>query len=801
MRTLHRRPRSAPPLVTLVSLALVASLTTAPGAVASAPAAGVAGAVPALTTDRTGDLDLLSDPFLQLPTADGVRVVWFTEFEGTDSVTLVGDGVAALTASQLAVAADGGVPAGVTRVEARTTRLSRVAEDASSQLPPELRPDAADGIVDRTVYRHEAAVTGLEPGVSVPYRVVSAVGGAVAASGTFSLQPQPAPGEGSTILLTSDHQAMVNTPANLQAAAQTLGDIDAVFLAGDLVNIPDRASEWFDDTRGSAFFPSLQGRGGRTSTDGAVYQGGQILQNAPLYPAVGNHEVQGRRAGAKSLGASFNAPVPREVAEAEYAKVAASVNPGDDPAVEARWIEDNSFSTTTYEEIFTLPEDSPGGETYYATTFGDVRLVSLYSTRIWRGTAAQADPAARTSSSRYQEAAANLDDPLAQGYGEHVFEAIDASSEQYAWLSEELQSEEFTNARYRVVILHEGPQGLGDNIMPVFADPVRIEEKDEAGAVVGVRYEYPTSANSLLYDLQPLLEDAGVDLVQNGHSHLWNRFESDNGITHFLETSNTGNTYGAFHALSGRSRPLPGAPWDAANYLAQGNPGGLAPVVPTVNPHRASDGTPLPFVQSNTNAVFTALDTATGEVTSYDLDLAAGGKPRILDRFTIGRPAGDGTGVDLMVSVTAESTPGELVWSVASDAPVDLGVAAPAGDRTAAHGTLHEVSVTDTRQGSPAWYLTGQVGDFRSGSGSTLAASSLGWEPRLLRPGGGTRQGVTVEPDLLAGKGLATPSVLGSAPPGHDQGTAVLGAELSLEAPVEAPTGRYTSTLTLTALG
>ncbi|MEK8226906.1 hypothetical protein NKG05_13700 [Oerskovia sp. M15] len=312
-----------------------------------------------------------------------------------------------------------------------------------------------------------------------------------------------------------------------------------------------------------------------------------------------------------------------------------------------------------------------------------------------------------------------------------------------------------------------GPQGLGDNIMPVFADPVRIEEKDGAGAVVGIRYEYPTSENSLLYDLQPLLEGAGVDLVQNGHSHLWNRFESNNGITHFLETSNTGNTYGAFHALSGRSRPLPGAPWDASNYLAQGNPGGLAPVVPTVNPHRTPDGTPLPFVQSNTNAVFTALDTATGEVTSYDIDLAAGGEPRVLDRFTIGgrpaplrcRPHGERHG---------RVHPGELVWSVASDAPVDLGVAAPAGDRTAAHGTLHEVSVTDTRQGSPAWYLTGQVGDFRSGSGSTLAASYLGWEPQLLRAGGGTRQGATVQPDLLARRARDA-AVLGSAAPGHER--------------------------------
>ncbi|MEK8226908.1 hypothetical protein NKG05_13710 [Oerskovia sp. M15] len=47
--------------------------------------------------------------------------------------------------------------------------------------------------MDRTVYRHEAAVEGLEPGVSVPYRVVSSARGAVAASGTFSSSPNRHP--------------------------------------------------------------------------------------------------------------------------------------------------------------------------------------------------------------------------------------------------------------------------------------------------------------------------------------------------------------------------------------------------------------------------------------------------------------------------------------------------------------------------------------------------------------------------------------------------------------------------------
>ena len=646
MTTLRaRRPRASGRIV-VTSLALLAPLTSASalsGADASArtpdrsASAALAAGTSSLWTDPVGDARLLTDPFLQAPTADGVSVVWFTEFAGSDHTVLVGDGVSRLGVADLAAASRGTTYPGVTAFDATTGTLSQVAEDHQSNIP--VKPAQSDGIVDRDVWRHEGVVTGLAPGERVPYRVVSRDGEKVAGSGTFSQKPAAQPGEDLDILLTSDHQAMVNTPANLQVAADTIGDIDAVFLAGDLVNIPDRASEWFDDTRGSGFFPVLQGNGGRTSTGGVSYAGGEIVQNAPLFPAVGNHEVQGRRAGATSLSASYNAPVPRDVATAAYERVAAEVNPRNDPAVRDRWIRDNSFSTTTYEEIFSLPDSSPGGETYYATTVGDVRLISLYSTRIWRGTGAVPDPAARTSSTRYQESRQSLADPLAQGYGEHVFEAVDAESPQYAWLQDELASDEFAAARYHVVMLHEGPQGLGDNVMPQFVDPQRIEERDEAGNVVGVRYEYPPSENKLLTDLQPLLEDAGVDLVHNGHSHLWNRYVAENGTTNFLETSNTGNSYGAYHPLSGRSRPLPPAPWDASHYLAQGNPGGLEPVVPNVAPYTDAQGTPLPFVQDNNLAVFTKLNTGSGEITTYSYDVRTPNvRPKVIDVFTIGDP-------------------------------------------------------------------------------------------------------------------------------------------------------------------
>lgn len=580
---------------------------------ASDPAPAVAAA-----TERGGHgLELLTDPFLQLPTESSVNVVWMTEWAGDDHTVI----------------------AGGREFHATTTKLSQVAEDSASQLPADEKPTPEQGIVARDVYRHEATITGLAPGEQVDYRVVSTAGSKFARSNTFELSAAPAKGQPQRILLTSDHQAMVNTPANLEMAARTIGDIDAVFLAGDLVNIPDRASEWFDDQRGSGFFPVLQGRGGRASTHGEFYKGAEIIQSAPLFPAVGNHEVQGARAGQSTLGGSFNAPVPRAIVERAYAAVADQVNPRRDPVVKAKWIEERSFSTATYEEIFSLPDSSPGRETYYAISFGDVRLISLYSTRIWRSSTATADPAARTATTRYHEAQSVLGDQLRQGWGEHIFEGIDAGSEQLRWLEQELASDEFRDARYRIVMLHEGPQGLGDNVMPHFTDPVKTEERDASGRLIGIRYEYPSGRNHLLRDLQPMLEEAGVDLVHNGHSHLWNRFQSAGG-TNFLETSNTGNTYGAYHHLSGRQRPLPPAPWHVANYLTIGNPGGLAPILPTENPMRADNGEPLPFVQSNDHNVFTVLDTGANEVVSYIYDVRTPEvEPVVLDRFSLGRPA------------------------------------------------------------------------------------------------------------------------------------------------------------------
>ncbi|MDJ0578123.1 MAG: fibronectin type III domain-containing protein, partial [Xenococcaceae cyanobacterium MO_234.B1] len=375
---------------------------------------------------------LLSDPFLQLPTIDSVRVVWFTEFMSDRSYVKYG--------SQLEKETD-----------ATTTKLSRVREDQDSHVNQEYTQ-----LTVRDIWRHEATVTGLTPHQRIPYQVVSVKDKEVVSSKPFTLASNPTPDTPLKILLTSDHQLKPMTAANLQKVVETIGRVDAVFFAGDLVNIPDRASEWFDDDRGGAFFPVLQGRANYQLGD-TIYQGGEIIQYAPLFTALGNHEVMGRFSPTKSLKDQFYDSIPQSVAKKLY--------PQED-------IKNNSFNTDTYEEIFTLPESQPGEKKYYAVTFGDIRLVVLYATNMWRSPSTEPDV-----KGRYQESIRDLDSPENWGYGQHVFEPIGQDSTQYRWLKAELASDAFKEAKYKIVMLHHPPHTLGGNIVPPYTTPQTVIQR------------------------------------------------------------------------------------------------------------------------------------------------------------------------------------------------------------------------------------------------------------------------------------------------------------------------------------
>jgi hypothetical protein len=533
---------------------------------------------------------LLTDPFLQLPTASSVTVVWFTDFLGAEHKVLYGDKLDR-------------------QVIASTIKLSRMSEDSDSQTS-----QIYNQVTARDIWRHQAIVNELTPGESVPYKVISQrTKDFRVESKVFNLAAKPTSGTPLKILLTSDHQLMPMTAANLQKVGETIGKVDAVFLAGDLINIPDRASEWFDDSRGGAFFPCLQGRANyELDKQGikTIYKGAELIQHAPLFTAIGNHEVMGRLNPNNTLKQQFTDAHPIAQAEKKYRELEERVN----RQLKADWIRDNSFNTITYEEIFTLPESDVGGKQYYAVTFGDVRLVVLYVTNLWRSPSLTPD-----TKGRYRESDRDLNDQDNWGYGQVVFGDITQGSPQYRWLEEELNSEEFKRAKYKMVMFHHPPHTLGDNIVPPYTQPIpKIQTKPD-GTIESVFYEYPIAEDYIIRNLLPLLESAGVHLVFYGHSHLWNRFISPQGMN-FLETSNVGNSYGAY--LEDKTRPVPtkDTKLDLRNYQEVGDPNGLEPILPTIAPLLNDRGKPQPYIDSNDITVFSILDTGIGTISSYRFD-------------------------------------------------------------------------------------------------------------------------------------------------------------------------------------
>ncbi|MBW4592555.1 MAG: metallophosphoesterase [Brasilonema angustatum HA4187-MV1] len=529
----------------------------------------------------TSPPQLLTDPFVQLPTATSVRVVWFTEFAGYGHIVTYGENLA-----QTAIAT--------------TTQLRRTREDQNSRLENQTQDGQVyQHPVQRDIWRHEAEITDLTRDTRVSYRVTSVrEDGESVSSNVFTLAPKPSPGKPLKILLTSDHQIKPMVAANLQKVVETIGRVDAVWFAGDLVNTPDRASEWFDDHRGGAFFPCLQGRANyEMNSDGVktIYTGGEMIQYAPMFTCIGNHEIMGRRDHG-SLDDEFDATIPRTLALKLYGQES---------------LKDNSFNTDTYEEIFTLPQSQEGGKTYYALSFGDVRLVVLYATNMWRTPHLNAE-----ARGRYREREKDFNTPENWGYGQHIYEPIAKGSTQYNWLVQELNSPEFKQAKYKVVMFHHPPHTLGGNIVPAYTNPVQIIERDVDGDIKAIRYEYPKNADYLIRDVVPLLEAAGVQLVFYGHSHLWNRFCSQSGM-HFLETSNVGNSYGA--AWSDNKREVPVGYKE--DYAELGDPYGLEPVVPTIVPLLGEDGKPMPYIASNDITVFSIFDTGTATVSSYRFDV------------------------------------------------------------------------------------------------------------------------------------------------------------------------------------
>lgn len=642
---------------------------------------------------------LLSEPMLQNPGPDSVRVVWYSENEGGRHSVRVGEGLDR-------------------EFVATTTRMSHMLEDSGSQVFQRITGTWTVPR-ERRVFRHEALITGLAAGQRVPYVAVSEVDDRAWRSGRYTLQPLPRAGQPLKILLTSDHQNNPMASANMQKMFETVGVVDAVLFPGDFVSQPNRASEWFDRVGGGgnanfpgnpAFFQSLQGTTRRWNP-GAPYEGAPVLQHAPLYGCLGNHEYPGRwRMDPRTdnpgnplpvtINNMDNDPQPRWYAQARYEARKAQVNPADDPALRDKWIEDNSFEWTTYREMWSLPE-GPEGKAYYGARFGDVFVLALDANRVWRGWGA-------TERGKFTERFVNADGRVTQnadewGFGDVNFRPFGRGSTQHQWLEQVLQSEACRTARWRIAISHQTMAGLGDNAVPVQAE-IRTTVELADGTLIGpfqagdwpaqwptvrealarntvrfVRHEYPRDRDQWLTDIEPLLLQHGVHLVHTGHSHLWNRTTAQ-GRLHYLEASNFGNSFGAMFfeapqqgvsasqgprnggnvpggtnwvsqttapvAANAGGRPRTTLTWNAADYPIAGEAHGRPMALPTLaNPMRSVDRRAaawpaeqdLPFVASNNICTFSVLDTATGVVSSWCFDTRdAAAAPVKFDEFRIG---------------------------------------------------------------------------------------------------------------------------------------------------------------------
>jgi hypothetical protein len=616
---------------------------------------------------------LLTQPFLQAPGADSVRVVWLSNFQGVRHELIYGAG------------------RNRQRAAASTERMARMFEDASSRTPATQGMGLTE-VVSRAVWRHEAVATGLSADRRVPYRVRSiAADGSVHTSGEFTLQPLPSAGQPLRILLTSDQQNRYGFPAAMQKAEELFGRMDAVLFAGDYVDTPRQASEWFDrydpawltspanaatlprpypNTR-PAFFPAMQGTYQQLFPQ-FPWRGGAILQHAAKFGAIGNHEQPGRHrpnasiavnGGTATANLSYmdNDPQPRWYAELRYEALQPLVNAGNDPQAREQWLRDNSHDWEVHRQMWTHPE-GPEGEQYYLQAYGDVAVLVMNVARIWRTFNIRAQ-----DRGKFTEFFAENRNPDEWGFGDFHFDRFDDQSPQFQWLQSALASPAFLQARYRVVVLHHTVAGLGDNAMPVHADNVMWLDytdaqgqpqtrevrmpRDNAGRiatfrtqvqpllerVVRVRYEYPVAEDIWKQSVEPLLVKAGVQLVHLGHSHVWSRVVgADAPNLNYLETSSAGNSFGAYWtqpdgnpwngALRGGGTGLfaAGSPWNMANYARTEDPHARTPIQPNLaNPMQllAGQTLPVPFVASNDISTFSVLDTGMRAVRSFAVNL------------------------------------------------------------------------------------------------------------------------------------------------------------------------------------
>lgn len=170
----------------------------------------------------------------------------------------------------------------------------------------------------------------------------------------------------------------------------------------------------------------------------------------------------------------------------------------------------------------------------------------------------------------------------------------------------------------------------------------------------------------------------------------------------------------------------------------------------------------------------------------------------VVDSVTVHPYQGEGQEIQVAVP---DAAPGEFGWTIDGyNGLVDLGTAVDNGGQFfEATGEINPITVTDTRRAASPWSISASVGEFHD-AGKTFSGSALGWTPKIIEAGAGARAGRPVASGYDGGTGLSVSRALGAADQGHDTGEATLGADLDLKIPGTVDKGTYRATLTITAL-
>lgn len=191
------------------------------------------------------------------------------------------------------------------------------------------------------------------------------------------------------------------------------------------------------------------------------------------------------------------------------------------------------------------------------------------------------------------------------------------------------------------------------------------------------------------------------------------------------------------------------------------------------------------------------------KVVAYDESHAVLAESEPVDIAVDDHGSTPGIGPELHVSLPQEE--GALAISVSpegrSSTLSDLTLS-PEADRYTAEGAITGITVTDTRQGNLGWEASGRVRNLVTTDGAVLEGKYLGWTPHVVSSSAGQSvdPGASVSPGFISGTGIQDWSVLGSAAAGSSLGTAVLGADLRIEAPTTTAVGDYTGVVLITVI-